>query len=144
MSSIVCLQFSNYPDTLWIMHTISFLCLNAYESFVHICVVRFFPCPVINFLHLEVSENKWYMSIWTIGKTHTLQSIHSCWYFLREGITEENLSFRHCPYYPSPCRSCGNFFTFKKVSKSVWAMPKRKLFSFWDSCSLKNKSWVNP
>ena len=54
---------------------------------------------------------------------------------LREEISETNvLSFGHCPNYPPPpARNLGNFSLLKIVSKSIWAMPKRKGVSSGES-----------
>ena len=62
---------------------------------------------------------------------------------LKENFPPKNiLSFEHCPNYPlPPAQDLGDFFTFKKVSKSkrvkidfwqggppIWAVPKKSVF----------------
>ena len=147
MSSIVCLHFSNYPGTFWLIYTTSFftsgnfwiVCTHLYsKTFPWSCYLSY----ISSFGTQMIYVNKFFainpfLVVVTKGRNQR----------------EKSLSFRHCPYYPLPLQIIwATFSPLKSVkiglgrggSPQFRLFPKEScLLSGIPSFSLENKSWVS-
>ena len=123
MSSIVCLHFSNYPGTFWLIYTTSFftsgnfwiVCTHLYsKTFPWSCYLSY----ISSFGTQMIYVNKFFainpfLVVVTKGRNQR----------------EKSLSFRHCPYYPLPLQIIwATFSPLKKCQNQFWQCPKESCF----------------